>query len=118
MLYHADPAYIDELNKVQHSWKAVRYPDLEKFTHRDLIRLAGGFNTIFPRPRELTNQSRPSRELLKAAADLPREFDWRFPGEGQPSPVTPVRNQGPCGSCYAFASTGALEARVRLWSNF
>ncbi|KAA3670141.1 cathepsin C, partial [Paragonimus westermani] len=69
-------------------------------------------------PRELTNQSRPSRELLKAAADLPREFDWRFPGEGQPSPVTPVRNQGPCGSCYAFASTGALEARVRLWSNF
>ncbi|KAA3674906.1 uncharacterized protein DEA37_0004871 [Paragonimus westermani] len=49
MLYHADPAYIDELNKVQHSWKAVRYPDLEKFTHRDLIRLAGGFNTIFPR---------------------------------------------------------------------
>ncbi|KAF8571546.1 hypothetical protein P879_08399, partial [Paragonimus westermani] len=63
MLYRADPTYIDELNKVQHSWKAVRYPDLEKLTHRDLIRLAGGFNTIFPRPRELTNQSKPSREL-------------------------------------------------------
>ncbi|KAF7257053.1 hypothetical protein EG68_05090 [Paragonimus skrjabini miyazakii] len=118
MLYRADPAYIDKLNEVQHAWKAVKYPDFEKLTHRDLIRLAGGFNANFPRPRELINQSRPSRELLKAAADLPREFDWRFPGEGQPSPVTAVRNQGPCGSCYAFASTGALEARIRLLSNF
>lgn len=56
----------------------------------------------------------PSTEAIELVSNLPTEFDWRNVN-GQ-NFVSPIRNQGTCGSCYAFASMAMLEARVRVES--
>ena len=41
--------------------------------------------------------------------DIPSEVDWRVKGK-----VTPVKDQGDCGSCWAFAAVGALESHLAI----
>jgi cathepsin L len=55
----------------------------------------------------------PSDFFIESVANLPESVDWRLK---QPSVVSPVKDQGSCGSCWAFASTAVMETHVALSS--
>jgi cathepsin L len=52
----------------------------------------------------------PSNFVLKPVSELPSQVDWR----NTPNVVSPVKDQGHCGSCWAFAATATLESHVAL----
>jgi len=56
-------------------------------------------------------QSKATFDAMTATSKLvvPAAFDWRdYDG------CTPIRNQGGCGSCWAFATVGVLECAIKI----
>lgn len=54
---------------------------------------------------------KPKKLMSYKGAPLPEKYDTRKVGVGLP----PIRNQGQCGSCWAFGTTAAVEASIALY---
>lgn len=108
-----DKAFINQLNKAQSSWKAVEYPHLETYTNGEVLKMAGhraGRPSVPKFPKKPVDF-----DTWREIRNLPDSFDWR--DVNGVNYVSPIRNQGNCGSCYSFASAAMLEARIRIMTN-
>ena len=96
-----------EENRGKHgaTYKINRYSDMseEEFsTH-----LSGGANYT-----DLMYKATLNKPEFAVYDSLPTNFDWR-----EKAHLSPIRNQGACGSCWAFAAVGVTESLYAIFKN-
>ncbi|KAG7037972.1 Cysteine protease XCP1 [Cucurbita argyrosperma subsp. argyrosperma] len=90
--------HIDETNKkVSSYWLGLN--EFADLTHQEFQKMYLGLKVESSRTRQS-----PEEFTYKDIVDLPKSVDWRKKGA-----VTRVKNQGSCGSCWAFSTVAAVE---------
>lgn len=103
-IFSSNLARIDRWNSVNRSYVLGinEYGDLTQDEFR-----AKKFGLAQPFSRRSRDDGREARSLSRK--DLPDEVDWT-----EKHCVTEVKNQGQCGSCWAFSAVAAIESFIAI----
>jgi len=102
-VYESNVEEVQKINSKNLTWVAGTnaYSDLTWDEFKDYFNIA---------PQDCSATAKSGRSLPHST--IPDTIDWRDKGM-----VTPVKNQGSCGSCWTFSTTGAVESAWAIAGN-
>ena len=123
--FSVEPEFIKKVNAAQPFWTAEHNIENEKYTLLEHQSRGGqpvatketekSRNMAILFMKAIENNERIHKELADEKQSIPTNLDWR--NKNGVNYVSPVDDQASCGSCYAFASAGLMESRVRVGTN-
>jgi len=109
--YFREQIYLTNLNKIKlHNADNTQSYKLGVNEYADL--LISEFRKLFLAPvRDFSNElaADAGKTVVADLKALPTSVDWRTKNA-----VTPIKNQGQCGSCWSFSTTGSVEGQHAL----
>lgn len=100
------------MNVHQFEAEEMRHPgldlDVNEFTDRtddELMKMIVEKKNVHQDP----NAVRFEGSYIESGIKRPASIDWKAQGK-----LTPIKNQGQCGSCWAFATVAAVEAQYAI----
>ncbi len=76
-----------------------------------------GYLGLIPLAEDQVSKGSSGTLIPLPERDLPTYFDWRYANSEHGVGVTSAKNQGGCGSCWAFAAVAALEGLYKIRNN-
>ncbi|KAL5710750.1 Senescence-specific cysteine protease sag39 [Ranunculus cassubicifolius] len=101
-VFKTNVEFIDNFNKVGDRPYVLSVNKFADQTNEEFVASRNGFKKS-PQPRSLT----PFRYQNVTA--VPASMDWRTKGA-----VTAIKDQGQCGSCWAFSAVGGMEGITQI----
>ncbi|GAB4860547.1 hypothetical protein Ancab_035708 [Ancistrocladus abbreviatus] len=102
--------HISKVNKMNKSYK-LKINSFADLTNHEFRSLYAG--SKIKHHRMFKGRARDSGSFMyKNVHDVPTSIDWRAQGS-----VTPAKNQGLCGSCWAFSTVVAVEGINQIRTN-
>ncbi|XP_021720202.1 vignain-like [Chenopodium quinoa] len=100
-VFKANVKHVHEVNKMDKPYKLKLNKFADMTTHEFVTHYAG---SKISHHRMLQGKKSTGSFMYEDADNVPASVDWRKKGA-----VTPIKNQGQCGSCWAFSTVVSVE---------
>jgi C1A family cysteine protease len=115
-LYHRALRYINAANRRSERTYTLAANHLADYTYDEKKAMRGRNAKVQAKSHAKEDPQSFCGEMTVSGKTLPDEVDWRSKAQGgfQPEPglVLPPKDQGTCGSCWTYGTTGTVEGAM------